>query len=72
MKMLVTIEKLNQNCSTFISFLFLFPPFAAQLKMGDYHWYGYHGDNDTEKAVDFYGKAAKQKDPQVSLQGLTK
>ncbi len=38
---------------------------AAQLKMGDFHWYGYQGVSNTDKAVDYYGKAALQKDPQV-------
>ncbi|XP_072049631.1 protein sel-1 homolog 3-like isoform X1 [Amphiura filiformis] len=41
------------------------PPVLAQLKMGDYHWYGYQGASDTEKAVELYGKAAKQRDPQA-------
>ncbi len=33
--------------------------------MGDFHWYGYLGLSNTDKAVNYYGKAALQKVPQV-------
>ncbi|CAH1266390.1 SEL1L3 [Branchiostoma lanceolatum] len=47
-----------------LSTLAEWPSSYAQIKMGDFHWYGCGGKRDASAAVKMYAKAAVQQDPQ--------
>ncbi|XP_038064834.1 protein sel-1 homolog 3-like [Patiria miniata] len=43
------------------------PHVISQLKMGDFYYYGHHGDEDKSSAVRYYAMAAKRHEPQAQF-----